>query len=215
MLRGTLKVAGPLFVLIAGACSGVDTDAEAPNAAPSAAPGQPETAPSPQASETVTVYWSSNENGNTVTRSEQISKQQAQDLLAKRAANKAAYLRGEAQAIDSLAGTVWSNNWQASCQHYQWFLLTSGPNGTGNIFCAKYAGGQSPAAHVPFVPAYFDRSNTYINSLCTADDSECGVWECFIGSSVWNYWYPGYETGNISPPSSARYVVAQGNSNPC
>jgi hypothetical protein len=194
----------------------MDTDAEVPNTTPPAAPGQPETAPAPQASETVTVYWAVDENGKTVTKSEQISKQQARDLLAQRAANKAAHLRGEAQAIGSVAGTIWSNNWQASCQWYDWFLLTSGPDGTGNIFCAKaVGGGAGPAAMVPFVPAYFDRSNTYINSLCTSDDSNCGVWECFIGSSVWRYWYPGYETGNISPPSSARYVVSQGNSNPC
>jgi hypothetical protein len=170
----------------------------------------------------VTIHWTDldSKTGEVVLRTTEITREQADWLLDARERNRlsskppaeatpAPSAPAEHIGTESSALTLGSTSW-TDCQSYEWMLVRSAPNNEGSIFCAKWASGFMNSVAIPFVPRYYDAaaaSSAFFN-LCT-HPSSCYVRECGTGSDVWTTIYQSSGSGNINPPSSVRFVVAQ------
>jgi len=199
------EIGALLLALVAGACAGPEEEGAVNVTSPAAGSSESMT----------TIYWSDQEDGRPVIRQEQITRAQADDLLARRAANKAARLAGKPEHRGQ-ALTLGSTSWM-DCQFYEWFLVTSGQDQSGQIFCTKWGGSGAPwSIELPWIPAYYDRSTSFINTMCS-DSASCGVWDCGPGSNNVRVFYPNQtpQTENYMPPSKRVFIVSQASAFPC
>ncbi len=175
----------------------------------------------------INIHWTDvdPDTGETVVKTKEITRAQAQWLVDARAVSRARAAGLEpqlgapaerpvagAERVGSLKAplTAGSIDW-SDCQSYEWMLVTSGSDFSGDIFCAKYESGVLNTVVIPFVPQWYDAaaSSSAFFSLCTGSSSyDCMVGECG-GSKIWTTIWQSSGSGNIFPPSSVRYVMAQ------
>ncbi len=193
------------LAVVAGGCAGSPEDINSPSGA--------------EPAQSIHVYWTESDGqNNVVTRDAMITPEQKKALLA---ARKASLANGSGPSIKpSIKHTVSSTDWQSACQYYSWILLTSGTDGSGDIFCATFV--DEPGAriaYIPFVPHWYDGSTDYWGYLCT------GTNYCWVGDSCAvkgpDVWPDGtlYTSGGgnfVNPPSSLHYIcVAYDCLTPC
>jgi hypothetical protein len=155
--------------------------------------------------ETVPIYWTAPDGkGGTMLKEAQITLRQAAELRARRAVARASaaghggVVTGADVGPRQLAGTISSQDWN-DCQFLEWLLLTSQPNGSGSIFCAKGFGSPSnDGVVIPFPPRAYDPSNVWEGLICTSPTGcyvlkECGA----LGPATWRWVVPGSAGGEI------------------
>jgi hypothetical protein len=171
------------------------------------APAEPQEATSNERAgdaQTVPIYWTApDDKGGVTIRHEMITRAQADDLKARRAAGRAAAGQGGLAAagppaLRQAALTISSTSW-SDCQFFEWLLLTSQPDGGGAIFCAKGFGSPSnDGVAIPFIPRAYDPSNVWEGLICTSPSGcfvfkECGA----LGPATWRWVVPGSTGGEI------------------
>jgi len=187
--------------------------------------------------ELITISWTvPSETAENAVRTTRITQAQADWLHAARTRARARLRDGALPVVEtppvaepnpSSAGTArsalvtGSPNW-SDCVSLEWFLMTSGPDATGTIYCAKHStttGFNSPivigAAVNRFTPRWFDpasqsdaifnicssSANCVLTQCCQPGGSCSGIWRSFFRNSV---------GGNISPPAfSGQSIFAQ------
>jgi len=178
---------------------------------------------------TRTIYWTDVDSTGTKTlvRSATITEAQARWVIDARlhdgqqgATRPPPGLDGVTAQVTS-AVTSTSTDW-AVCSQTNWFLVTSGSGGSGNIFCGRYAAPLNPITGVqmPFLPAWYRAASTgaAIYSICKSSNN-CTYFDCCPVDGgcgdLWHtyFWYDG--SGDISPPANAQYLASQNFPGPC
>ncbi len=158
-----------------------------------------------------TVYWTSQEGGRTIIKEQIVTRPQLDAVLLARHSGAAAPATGpERIATAQQAVTIGVADWANACQNFEWFLVTSAPDGGGDFFCGHY---EEPfttsGVAMPFVPQWYDRSSTHMFSLCTSASN------CFVGDGACSFttnWLSvgkGFGGGNINPPSNVLFFNSQ------
>jgi hypothetical protein len=167
-------------------------------------------------SEQLMVYWTSYEGGHVLVNQQPATRAEIDAILAARSAAKpnvgTATASSEHLGNSQQAITTGSTSWSI-CSDYATFLVTSGSNGSGSIFCGSY---QDPFSTtgipMPFVPQWFDLSDAAMFSLCTSASN------CFAGDGACSFttnWITvpaGFDNNvgnNINPPPTVLFINGQ------